>query len=397
MTARRPTLTTYLVVWALIRTWSVASGWGILPYPNAEFLFSDVRLYDWWAVHISVGEFPVGDEAWQYPPLAALVFLVGFSIAPDTVGFIALTLVADVTLTVMLFAAGRAARRPTELPIQIWLAGPLLIGPIAQGRFDVFPTLLAVAGLLASRRASRGALWAVGTMLKVWPGMGLLAVRRRDLPGTAAAFLVATAVLWVPLHMWWPQGMSFLGEQRARGLQIESVGALPYMARNVGPGTTALNYQYGAIEVVATHTDVVATVLTVCTVGLLGALVILRLLGRLDHAEPADVLLAAVLSAMATSRVLSPQYNLWLVGLVAACALMPGRHFTAIARLVGVTAVCGHMLYPWLYTSYEVGGGLAFTVQVVRIVCLVAATVLAWRQMLTARPTPPASPVVAGH
>jgi hypothetical protein len=292
----------------------------------------------------------------------------------------------------LLFAAGRKAARQTELPVQIWLACPLLVGPIAQGRFDVFPTLLAVAGLVAARSEARGALWAVGTMLKVWPGLGLLAVRRRDLPRTLAGFAVATLALWVPLHAWWPQGMSFLGEQKARGLQIESLGALPYMLRNVGSGSTHLNYQYGAIEVVAKHAGTVAAVLTASSALLLGALVVLRAVGRLDDAEPADVLLAAVLSAMVTSRVLSPQYNLWLVGLVAACALSPGRHFTAIARLSAVTALCGHLLYPWLYGSFEAGGGLAFTTQLVRLVALVVATVLAWHQVLSPRPNPTASP-----
>ena len=55
-------------------------------------LFSDVQLYDWWAGNIRNGHFPINDDMWQYPPLAALVFVVGHLIAPATVGFVFLAL-----------------------------------------------------------------------------------------------------------------------------------------------------------------------------------------------------------------------------------------------------------------------------------------------------------------
>lgn len=392
---RRPSLTAYLTVWALIRTWSLASGLGALPYPNAAFLFSDVRLYDWWASHIAVGEFPVGDEAWQYPPLAAVVFLAGYLIAPDTLGFLSLALIADVTLTMILFHAGRNARRVTELPVQLWLISPLLIGPIAQGRFDVFPTLAVAAGLLAARTDLRGAWFSVGVLLKVWPVLGVLATPRRELPRTIAAFVAVGLAVYIPLHAWWPQGLSFTREQGARGLQIEAVAALPYALWNLGPGTVTDAYQYGAMEVVAPGTRVITVVLSLATAAALAALAMLRLVGRLERAAPADVMLAAVLTVMCTSRVLSPQYNLWLIGLIAVCAVDPGPHFLTITRLILVTSLCGHALYPWLYIPYQEGAAVPVLIQTVRIATLVAATIFAWSAMLRGRPNPTADRVPA--
>ena len=123
-------------------------------------------------------------------------------------------------------------------------------------------------------------------------------------------------------------------------------------------------------------------------------LVVLRLCGRLESASPADVLLTAVLTLMCTSKVLSPQYNLWIVGLMAACAIQPHPTFPTVVRLLAISTVCGHLLYPWLYIPFQQGAALAVMVHTVRIVTLVAATILMWRSVLSARPTHRASPAL---
>ena len=81
--------------WALTRLWVLLSGFQIIAYPESRYLFSDVRLYDLWSSNLVAGNFPVNDPMWQYPPLAALVFLAGYLIAPNAVGFVFLALVAD--------------------------------------------------------------------------------------------------------------------------------------------------------------------------------------------------------------------------------------------------------------------------------------------------------------
>lgn len=77
-----------VIGWFATRLWVLLSGFSILLYPGSEYLFSDVRLYDWWAGNIAAGSFPINDPMWQYPPLAALVFLAGYLIAPNAVGFV---------------------------------------------------------------------------------------------------------------------------------------------------------------------------------------------------------------------------------------------------------------------------------------------------------------------
>jgi hypothetical protein len=84
-----------VVTWLLTRLWVLLAGFQVIKYPNGPSLFADVRLYDWWAANIQDGHFPINDPMWQYPPLAALIFLLGYLIAPSTIGFVFLALAAD--------------------------------------------------------------------------------------------------------------------------------------------------------------------------------------------------------------------------------------------------------------------------------------------------------------
>jgi hypothetical protein len=160
--------------WATTRAWVLLSGFGLIFYPGSEFLFSDVRLYDWWAGNIADSHFPINDPMWQYPPLAAVVFLTGYLIAGNTVGFVFLATVSDLAIFALMMHRGRKLDNST--PVAIWVIAPLVMGPIILGRFDVFVTLAAVVALLYVGHARRfGIAIAVGALLKVWPLLLLLA------------------------------------------------------------------------------------------------------------------------------------------------------------------------------------------------------------------------------
>ncbi|MSX43656.1 MAG: hypothetical protein F2774_05495, partial [Actinobacteria bacterium] len=90
------------LTWVITRLWVLLSGFQLIYYPESEFLFSDVRLYDWWAGNIADSHFPINDPMWQYPPLAAVVFLLGYLIAANTVGFVFLALIADLVIFILL-------------------------------------------------------------------------------------------------------------------------------------------------------------------------------------------------------------------------------------------------------------------------------------------------------
>ena len=370
-------------IWLGIRLWVILCGFEKFPYPQAEFLFSDVRLYDWWAGNILDGHFPINDPMWQYPPLAAMIFALGYAIAHQTVGFVILALLAD--LAFMYVLVTKCNENSEFSAVRIWLITPLVMGPIFLGRFDVFPTLIACLAVMNfAKPLKAGALLSLGALLKVWPVFGLLAVPKRHLTKTFAAFIATTIVCLGLIHMWWSDNLNFLQGQKSRGLQIESVGALPYMWWNAARGTTNTNFQYGAIEVIAQGTSIVSALITLLFICFLAFVVYRRLIGALERVVPAHIMMLIVLMSMLTSRVLSPQYNLWVLGLLAVVALDPLPHFNRITQLIMVSAFCGQLLYPWLYVDFQQGGVVPTAIHTIRICALISATVLVW--MGTMRP-----------
>ncbi|CAB4336883.1 unannotated protein [freshwater metagenome] len=368
------------LTWVITRLWVLLSGFQLIYYPESEFLFSDVRLYDWWAGNIADSHFPINDPMWQYPPLAAVVFLLGYLIAANTVGFVFLALIADLVIFILL--TKRGTQDTNSMPAMIWLATPLVMGPIMLGRFDVFPTLAAVFALLYISSAKRfGSAIAIGTLLKVWPILLLLATPKGSLARVAIWFAATFSIGSLLLNLWWQDSFSFLGGQRSRGLQIESAGALAYQIWNAGPGNVSSAFQFGAIEVVAPGTGIVSLVITLIGIALIAVLVFWRVTGRLANAEPADIALTAVLISIVTSRVLSPQYMVWVFGLLAVAALRPQQNFQKIMILIFVSAGIGQLIYPWWYISLQQGGSLAVLAHTIRVLTLVWATVITWQNL----------------
>jgi hypothetical protein len=366
--------------WLATRLWVLLSGFGIIFYPESDFLFSDVHLYDWWAGNIADSFFPINDPMWQYPPLAAVVFLSGYLMAGNTVGFVFLATIADLAIYLLLLIRGRETQNAT--PALIWILAPLIMGPIILGRFDVFVTLAAVAALLSVGQARKfGIAIAIGALLKVWPLLLLLATPKGSAFKVLVWFAGTFAAISLLLSLWWNESFSFIRDQRSRGLQIESVGALPYQLWNAGPGNISSAFQFGAIEVVASGTYVVSLLITLLGITLLGILFFWKISGRLDAANPADIALLAVLISIVTSRVLSPQYMVWVFGLLAVSAFVPQQNFRKISMLIFISAGIGQFIYPWWYISFQQGGVLAVTAHTIRILTLVWATSIAWQNM----------------
>ncbi|MEI6108765.1 MAG: hypothetical protein WCQ11_01715 [Actinomycetes bacterium] len=365
--------------WVITRVWALSSGYQILPYPNSQYLFSDVRLYDWWAGNIADGHFPINDPMWQYPPLAALVFLAGYLIAGKTIGFVFLALLADFAIFALLSNQVIKSRNGNVIPVMIWVATPLLMGPIILGRFDVFPTLAVVAALFysGSPRAF-GSLSAIGTLLKVWPVLNLIATPPTKFIKSTLWFLGTFFLGSALLTIWWPNSFTFIAGQKLRGLQIESVGALPYMIWNAGTGSTTSAFQFGSIEVVAAGTGVVSLVMTLIGIGLLGTLITWRLTGKLTNVSPPDIVLLAVLISMCTSRVLSPQYMVWVFGVLAVSAFKPQPNFKKLVALIFTSAFIGQLIYPWLYIEFQQGEVLPTAAHLIRVVALLVATKICW-------------------
>lgn len=389
-TAARGSLARLLVIWALTRTALLLCVLKVIVFPGPD-VTSDVSvIYQGWYDVLRTGTFPQDDVTWQYPPAAALAILSPglLPFLEYATAFFVLACAADLITLAMLLYAGRGPGRARR-GAWVWVAGVPLLGPTVYARYDVMVTAVAVAGLLAAGRHPRaaGVLAGFGALVKVWPALILLAVRRRGAWVSAAVTGAGVAVLFAVLM---PGAFAFLGFQRDRGTEVESLGALVFhVARHHGwEGQVLLNY--GSVEFLGPYVSWVSTGALFLTGAALAWLVLWRTLaGRFEAHTVAEAAFVGVLMFTTTSRVISPQYMVWLVGVGAVCLCFRGSRMGVPVGLVlgacGVTVLEFPLWFGHVVASDALGIGLL----VVRNGLLVGATVGAarvlWRSTVPRR------------
>jgi hypothetical protein len=229
-------------------------------------------------------------------------------------------------------------------------------------------------GAQRRRAGIGGALLGLGMLVKVWPVVAFAAVRRRCWPEAAAGAAGIGLVGLIGLTAAGVLGpaFGFAGMQRSRGLEIESLAALPWMlARCVEGSHTKPVPSYGAFEV---HGGLVPAAVVVTTV--LAALVlVVAAYGAWRgwaQAAPASYVLAVVMLLLLTAKVLSPQYLVWPLGL-AALAVSPqdGGPGRRTAKLAILTCFVTQLEYPLAFSPVAKADPVALVVLVVRQVLLV--------------------------
>lgn len=356
------------------------------------------HLYRRWYGILSHGSFPRGDALWQYPPGAGPALLLPGLLPRLTYvqGFTLLALTADAAITIALAVSGlRSGLGGGLRGATLWTFSLPLLLNLPYSRYDLLVTAPAVLSLLLLRSHPRtgGALAALGALVKVWPGLILLSVpfgRARTAWMSAA---VTTATTLALITAFFDGAFDFLRHEGSRGVQIESMGGTVLsLAMHAGwPGR--VEYRYGAMEFVGPYVDAVAWTCHALTAAAFAILLLWRLRTpshRWPDATPYDATLAAVLLFTVTSRVISPQYMVWLLGLSAVC--LTARHTTQrpVTTMLVAAAAVSSVAYPALYAQVMDCTWTGCAVMLVRNTLLGAATVLSvtrlWR---STRPTTP--------
>ncbi|MEV6015200.1 MULTISPECIES: glycosyltransferase 87 family protein [unclassified Streptomyces] len=381
-----------LGIWGLTRLALLLFVAKVYVFPGPD-VTSDVSvIYHGWYDVLRHGTFPLRDVTWQYPPAASLAIL-----APGLLPFLdyahaffVLAFVADlVVFGLLLYAGSRSGK--TLRGAWVWMIGVPLLGPTVYARYDVMVTAVAVAALLAGSRHPRvmGMLTGFGAMVKVWPVLLLLgAVRRRAWVWAAATAAGIGALFWATM----PGSFAFLTFQRDRGTEVESLGSLVFhVARHHGwNGRVLLNY--GSVEFVGPYVDLVSTAALILTALAFGWLLLWRLCAKrfLSHTL-ADAAFVGVLMFTTTSRVISPQYLVWLVGIAAVCLCFRASRMLVPACLVLVACFVTVLEFPTWFADVVGSTGLGITLLVLRNGLLVIASVLAARELwrsTVSRPAP---------
>ncbi|HEY2915804.1 MAG TPA: hypothetical protein VGI98_01185 [Candidatus Limnocylindrales bacterium] len=324
---------------------------------------------------VHAGFVPYHDFGLEYPPLSLPVFVLPAILPGGGLDYpsyrtmfevlMALCAVGLVPITAWTIARLGGRRVDVLLGIGFLAVTPLLLGPLTLSRYDLWPALLTAAATLAmvsSRPRLAFALLALGALAKVYPVFlapifawyaWRTAGRREAVIALAIGAAIGIAGL-APFLAIDPSGAigPFI-RSVARPLQIESLGASilvvlhGWLGLHVGPVT----YAFDSYNLVGPYTDELSSIESGV---LLGGLIVVTLGAAMGAAQP-DRFVLAVAAALALTvafgKVLSPQYAVWLVAAVAACASLAARPLLGI----GVVLVLTQVYFPARYERYLAG------------------------------------------
>jgi hypothetical protein len=306
---------------------------------------------------------PLRDGPWEYPAGAAAVLVAPALLrgAPYVLGFVGQMVLWDLAVLLVLAVVG--LRRGSLAGAWLWVAVVPLLGPVALARFDIVPTAFAAGGLAAAPVAPlvAGVLLGSGAAIKLWPALLVPLVlllhrgRARILAGAAAVGALTLAA--VAAYGGLAQVLSFLTYQRDRGLQVESLPALPLMAaRAWGDERNTVGFAFGSSQVDGPWAP---AMLRLASLGLVLTVLVTAALALRAHRRRVDADVAAVTLAvflmtgfLIFNKVLSAQYPLWLAGLVCLALCRPGSPLrSTVAPLCGVLLLT-QLLYPLSISTF---------------------------------------------
>jgi uncharacterized membrane protein len=344
---RNPALrATVLVTPLLLGALAVPSG-GL--FRGAKF--RDLHVYREYGDALLAGHVPYRDFFVEYPP-GAIPLFAGPSLAPhgayDAIFKALMTLCCVAAIYCVCFTLQRGGSSPAA----VWLAAlflalsPIVLGPVSLNTYDAGPaflTVFAVASLVTRRGRLALALLGAAAAAKLYAAL-LVPVAlvwlwrecgRRAALEALGAFAVVVMVLVVPWVALSPGGVwDSLHSQVGRGLHTESLGASAllvadrlgwYHAHVVATAPAISRDLTGTLPRELAAASAVAAVVA----ALAPAVVVLRRRG----VEPGLAFATTVAGFLAFTKVLSPQYVVWLIPLV------PFGGLAAMALLVAALAL----------------------------------------------------------
>ncbi len=363
-------------------------------------LYGDVRAYGAKTERMFQGELPYRDVAIEYPPGSVPFTLVPGLVVGTGAGYRAAFAVEMLLVDALgLYAAWRLARTVDRGRRRIPLAytlGMLAVGPLLLLRFDLVPAvcvLLAAALAAEGRAGPSAAALGYGAAAKLFPAvlapllvLGLMPTQGwwRPLRRTVPGFLLGFGLTVVPALVVSATGTldSLLYHVR-RGVQIESVPANLIDLAHVAFGLQARTvHGFGAFDLDSSVSGAMKLASTAATAATLAGAAWLvywrsRRSGGLQPGDWAAVFAIGVFAFVLPTRVLSPQYLVWLVAPVAGLAghRLGRRALWALAS----AAVLSQVEFPFRYSQLRHLVWIDIGVLTCRNLLLVVACVLVVR------------------
>jgi uncharacterized membrane protein len=329
-------------------------------------LILDTVEYHRYGVAMAHGEVPYRDFKVEYPPGALPVFVLpalghpGFSLFNREFQVL-IGLVAAGALLAMASVLRSLDATPTRFAAALgfFALAPLVLGSVVIYRYDLWPAVLAVAGLAAilARRERLGlATLGVGLAAKIFPGVLVPPAfayvwktrGRREALICLACAAAAVAVFVVPFLILAPHGFwGSIHRQASRPLQIESLGAgILLAAHQLGGLHLHVVTSHGSQNLAGSLPHALAAAESVL---LIAALLGVWIAAAAGPARPERLVRYAAASVVAFAlfdKVLSPQFMIWLLPLV---PLVRGRRGLAASTLLALALLLTQLWFPVRY------------------------------------------------
>ncbi len=312
---------------------------------SVYFEYSNMAIY---------GQMPYRDFAVEYPPLALLFLtlprLISSSFTMYTYVFAAQILLFDLLGLFLISSLSRRLGLKLVPTLTIYTLAVLAIGPLLITRYDLIPAIMVLLSIYAFSRSSYKLSWAIlaiGMMTKIYPAViapiFLLYHFRhhqyQHIITGVGTFAVTTAIIMLPCLLLSADGFwQSFSYHAQRSLQSESTYAsFLLVGHTLGINTVGLEFGFGSNNIASPLADTLAKFSplvmllslalvywffyksydkTAATKGLSAPI------GQPDTANIINYSLLAILAFIITSKVLSPQFIIWLFPLV---PLVAGR------------------------------------------------------------------------
>jgi hypothetical protein len=297
---------------------------------------TDVPLYRTYGERVARGLVPYRDFGFEYPPgaLPALVLpaLVTDSLTAYRVAFGAeMALVGALGVVLVVAALRRLGRGDADRRVALAVVAlvPLLLGGVILTRFDLLPAALVALAILllaGDRLRAAAVVVGIGIAVKLYPGvlvplLGVAAWRgggRRELGIVLGLAALPVVAVYLPFLLVAPEGVvDSFGRQLSRPLQIESLGAGVLLALHHVFGMKLEWFSgSGSQNLTGTTANVVALLQGIAQVVAVALVWLSFARGPATTERLVRHAAAAVVAFVALSKVLSPQFLVWLVLLV---------------------------------------------------------------------------------
>ena len=389
---------------------------------------TDLRIYHDWLTDVARGLRPFVDFPVEYPPLAWWFIQLPAHADRLTYYFRFRAMTAGlemVAFALLLWVASRRQPRRLSFVAGGYVVATTVLENVLFDRLDLGVLLILVSALAAlvvadaSRTPSRWRLVAyaaigVGTAFKVFPiilvpFLLLADWREHERPAAVAlhvgAFLALAALPTVAgFVVYGPEVLGFLAYHTARGLEFGSTWASVLWVLSFGGPAIQMAVRYGCWESTGRGELALVRIASLAAPVVLGGFFVWAVaLGRRFTSRRAVLHAMLALSAFVlVSKVLSPQYLVWVVPLLslAAAELFPTRSQLCVFGILLIGA-CALTTLVWPLGMRDVGLAAPWTLATIGARNALLWTVVVWvtwqaavRDLAEARvPAPVPSPI----